>query len=45
MTSMLHQFAGQNSFERRMQEAEFLYLEGSIAARTGLAENYVGLPF
>jgi len=45
MTSMLHRFDRQNSFERRMQEAEFLYLEGSIAARTGLAENYVGLPF
>jgi p-hydroxybenzoate 3-monooxygenase len=44
MTALLHLFAEHNSFERRMQEAEFLYLEGSIAARTALAENYVGLP-
>ncbi len=44
MTSLLHLFSDQNSFERRMQGAEFLYLEGSRAARTALAENYVGLP-
>ena len=45
MTSLLHQFAGQNPFERRMQDAEFLYLESSVTARAALAENYVGLPF
>lgn len=45
MTSLLHRFADQNSFDRRMQEAEFIYLEGSRAARTALAENYVGLPY
>ncbi len=44
MTSLLHLFTGHDSFERRMQEAEFHYLEGSVAARTALAENYVGLP-
>ncbi|WP_406858136.1 4-hydroxybenzoate 3-monooxygenase [Alsobacter sp. KACC 23698] len=45
MTSLLHRFADQNAFERRMQEAEFIYLEESRAARTSLAENYVGLPY
>jgi p-hydroxybenzoate 3-monooxygenase len=45
MTSLLHRFADQTSFERRMQEAEFTYLETSRAARTSLAENYVGLPY
>ncbi|PSC03790.1 4-hydroxybenzoate 3-monooxygenase [Alsobacter soli] len=45
MTSLLHRFSDQNTFDRRMQEAEFIYLEDSRAARTALAENYVGLPF
>ncbi len=45
MTSLLHLFDEHGSFERRMQEAEFRYLESSKAARTALAENYVGLPF
>ncbi|MHB2168656.1 4-hydroxybenzoate 3-monooxygenase [Alsobacter sp. R-9] len=45
MTSLLHRFDHHSPFDRRMQEAEFLYLEGSLAARTALAENYIGLPF
>jgi p-hydroxybenzoate 3-monooxygenase len=45
MTSLLHRFGDRNPFEERMQEADFIYLEGSIAAQTSLAENYVGLPF
>ena len=45
MTSMLHKFHEPGSFEARMQLAELEYLMGSRAARTSLAENYVGLPF
>lgn len=45
MTTMLHRFADQGSFGQRIQEAELAYLEGSVAAQTALAENYVGLPF
>ncbi|MFO1150624.1 MAG: 4-hydroxybenzoate 3-monooxygenase [Alsobacter sp.] len=45
MTSLLHRFHAPGSFEERMQEADFVYLEGSQAAQTSLAENYVGLPF
>lgn len=44
MTQLLHRFHGQNSFEERMQDAEFAFLETSRAARVALAENYVGLP-
>ncbi len=44
MTSMLHKFHEPGSFEARMQLAELEYLMGSRAARTSLAENYVGLP-
>ena len=45
MTSMLHKFHEPGSFEARMQLAELEYLMSSRAARTSLAENYVGLPF
>lgn len=45
MTSLLHRFPGLNPFEQRMQQADFEYLEGSLAARTSLAENYIGLPY
>jgi len=44
MTSLLHRFDHHSDFEQRMQEAEFDYLSGSLAAQTALAENYVGLP-
>jgi p-hydroxybenzoate 3-monooxygenase len=44
MTMLLHRFDHHGPFEHRMQEAEFRFLEGSVAARTALAENYVGLP-
>lgn len=44
MTTLLHRFDGASPFEERMQAAEFRYLEQSIAARTALAENYIGLP-
>jgi p-hydroxybenzoate 3-monooxygenase len=44
MTTLLHRFDHHTGFEKRMQDAEFYYLESSHAARTALAENYVGLP-
>jgi p-hydroxybenzoate 3-monooxygenase len=45
MTSLLHRFETHTPFERRVQQAELEYLAGSVAARTTIAENYVGLPF
>ena len=45
LTSLLHRFPESSPFERRMQQAELDYLVNSDAARTTLAENYVGLPF
>jgi p-hydroxybenzoate 3-monooxygenase len=44
MTSVLHRFDSENSFDQRRQIAELDYLTGSRAAMTSLAENYVGLP-
>jgi p-hydroxybenzoate 3-monooxygenase len=43
MTSLLHQFADQGEFNRKIQLAELEYLVDSPAAATTLAENYVGL--
>ena len=45
LTSMLHKLHDPVSFEARMQLAELEYVMGSRAARTSLAENYVGLPY
>ncbi|RMH42753.1 MAG: 4-hydroxybenzoate 3-monooxygenase [Alphaproteobacteria bacterium] len=45
MTMLLHRFPDQSPFDRRVQAAELDYLASSRAARTSLAENYVGLPF
>ena len=44
-TTMMHRFPDQSEFERKMQETELAFLEGSTAAQTAFAENYVGLPF
>jgi p-hydroxybenzoate 3-monooxygenase len=44
LTMLLHRFDHFTPFEQRMQATEFAYLENSVAARTALAENYVGLP-
>ena len=44
MTSMLHNFADANPFDRQRQIAELAYITTSSAAATTLAENYVGLP-
>jgi p-hydroxybenzoate 3-monooxygenase len=45
MTSLLHRFDTHTPFERRVQQAELEYVAGSVAARTTIGENYVGLPF
>lgn len=45
MTTMLHKFPDQSSFDRGMQLAELDYLFDSEAAQASLAENYVGLPY
>ncbi|HTR26764.1 MAG TPA: 4-hydroxybenzoate 3-monooxygenase [Terriglobales bacterium] len=44
MTSMLHRFPDENSFDHRRQLAELDYVTSSRAAAKTLAENYVGLP-
>jgi len=45
MTSLMHRFPETGAFGQRIQEAELDYLAGSQAARTSVAENYVGLPY
>jgi p-hydroxybenzoate 3-monooxygenase len=45
MTSMLHQFPGNDPFQERLQIAELGYVTTSRAKAVTLAENYVGLPF
>ena len=44
MTSILHKFSD-DPFNQRIQEAELSYYTSSIAGRTTIAENYVGLPY
>jgi p-hydroxybenzoate 3-monooxygenase len=43
-TSLMHKF-DDDPLGYRLQIAELDYLAGSTAARTAMAENYVGLPF
>ncbi|WP_437879703.1 4-hydroxybenzoate 3-monooxygenase [Pseudomonas sp. LRF_L74] len=45
MTSMLHRFPDTDAFSARMQQTELDYFVGSLAGRTTIAENYVGLPY
>ncbi|CAG4883283.1 p-hydroxybenzoate hydroxylase [Georgfuchsia toluolica] len=45
MTNLLHFFPDTNSFDQKALEAELDYVVHSLAGRTMLAENYVGLPF
>ncbi|MBS0531234.1 MAG: 4-hydroxybenzoate 3-monooxygenase, partial [Proteobacteria bacterium] len=45
MTKMLHEFADDDDFTRRIHQAELDYTLGSAAAMEVLAENYVGLPY
>jgi p-hydroxybenzoate 3-monooxygenase len=44
MTSVLHKFSD-DGFNQRIQLAELEYYTGSLAGRTTIAENYVGLPY
>ncbi|MBC7584352.1 MAG: 4-hydroxybenzoate 3-monooxygenase [Tardiphaga sp.] len=43
MTSLLHKFS-EDPFSQRMQLAELDYYTSSVAGRTTIAENYIGLP-
>ena len=45
MTTIMHRFPDQNSFDRGIQLAELDYLCGSESAQASFAENYVGLPY
>ena len=45
MTKTLHLFPEEGAFGQKIQHAELDYLFDSVAARTSLAENYVGLPY
>ena len=44
MTSMLHTFPGNDSFQEQLQIAELRYVATSRPKAVTLAENYVGLP-
>ncbi|MFQ3623080.1 MAG: 4-hydroxybenzoate 3-monooxygenase [Acetobacteraceae bacterium] len=44
MTRLMHMLSDLSPFEARMQAAERAYVAASRAARTTIAENYVGLP-
>lgn len=44
MTLLLHTFPDADPFEQRVLAAELDYVMHSVAGRTTLAENYVGLP-
>jgi p-hydroxybenzoate 3-monooxygenase len=44
-TMLTHRFPDDGAIGQRLQQAELDYLVRSQAARTVLAENYVGLPF
>ena len=44
LTKLMHRFPEDGPFERKMQVAELDYIASSTAARTAIAENYVGLP-
>ncbi len=43
MTNLLHGYPGASDFDDRIKAAEFANLADSVAARTALAEDYVGL--
>ncbi len=45
MTMLLHRFPDTNAFDQKALEAELDYVIHSVAGRTTMAENYVGLPF
>ena len=45
MTRLLHSFPDTDPFEQKALDAELDYVVHSLAGRTTMAENYVGLPF
>ena len=45
MSAMFHRYPGDDPFRDRLQRNQLEYVTSSTAAATGLAENYVGLPF
>lgn len=45
MTTLLHQFEGEDSFAAQMRKASLAHLAASEVARRDLAENYIGLPY
>ncbi|MDC4550389.1 4-hydroxybenzoate 3-monooxygenase [Acinetobacter baumannii] len=45
MTHLLHRFETESEFDHKIKQAELSYVLGSIAGKTTLAENYVGLPY
>jgi p-hydroxybenzoate 3-monooxygenase len=45
MTNLLHEYPGQDGFDRRIQQADYDYYTGSEAGLKNIAENYVGLPY
>lgn len=45
LTSMMHDFPDNDAFTKQMQKTELEYFVGSVAGRTTIAENYVGLPY
>jgi len=45
MTTLLHRFPENSSFDNQLQQTELEYLFSSKKALASLAENYVGLPF
>ena len=42
---MLHRFPDSDSFSQRIAYSELGYFVDSVAGRTTIAENYVGLPY
>ena len=45
MTSLLHRFPHQGSFDLKIQQAEIEFLMSNREAQSVLAQNYVGLPY
>jgi 2-polyprenyl-6-methoxyphenol hydroxylase-like FAD-dependent oxidoreductase len=43
MTQMLHLDPNDDAYGRELQRSQLHYVSSSLAARTSLAENYVGL--
>jgi len=45
MTTLLHRFPDNSTYENKLQQTDLEYLFSSEKALGSLAENYVGLPF